>query len=57
MILISAYGAHYFMYGLVSVILMVYGIVKHKDVYGQIMAVIGIVAWTFLGVYGLGHGG
>jgi hypothetical protein len=56
-LLFEIYGAHYLALGLISFFMIVYGFVKSKKVYGQIVAVSGAIIWSLLGAYGLGHGG
>ncbi|OZG72198.1 hypothetical protein BTA51_17785 [Hahella sp. CCB-MM4] len=41
----------------VLVIAVIAGLIKHKTLAGQLSVIFGIVAWLFLGIIGLGHGG
>ena len=42
---------------LFSFIATVYGFANSKNIYGQVLAVLGVIAWLFIGtVYGLGTG-
>ena len=51
------YGPHYLVLGLMSLVAMVFGVVRSKKLHGQVIAVVGVLSWMFLGIYGLGHGG
>ena len=57
LLLFNIYGAHYLAFALFSILAMIYGVAVSKRLHGQVIAVMGVLSWMFLGVYGLGHGG
>ena len=54
---ISIFGWPFAVASIFSSGITVFGFVKHKRNYGQILAVLGISCWLFLGVMALGQGG
>ncbi|MEL7390490.1 MAG: hypothetical protein AAFN76_11990 [Pseudomonadota bacterium] len=57
LLLYNIYGIHYLAFALFSILAMIYGVAMSKRLHGQVIAVMGVLSWMFLGVYGLGHGG
>ena len=57
LLLFKIYGAHYLVFAVLSILAMIYGVAVSKRLHGQLIAVVGVLSWMFLGVYGLGHGG
>ena len=57
LLLFKIYGAHYLVFAVLSVLAMIYGVALSRRLHGQLIAVVGVLSWMFLGVYGLGHGG
>ena len=41
---------------IVSLIMFIYGIKNHQKVIGQVLAVLGFLLWSFIGLLGLGTG-
>ena len=47
----------FIMASIFSAAIVVLGFVKHKRIFGQVLAVSGIFLWIFLGIMALGQGG